>query len=258
MKIRLRSTKTAALLVMAVILVTALIVNSTISYFVRKKTAHNLLSVGIVELKIEEDSFPENKKDRWLVPKSYLPKNPRFVNTGNTDVYAFAEVTVPYDNIHLIIEQGENADMPDPSGKKNRELFNLLSDASETSAGSATAGFTAGFTVTDNGEFTYQKNWIFISSKEDTTARTHSYLFGYKSMMTTDQGHNTTTEIFDKVQLRNIMEGDLPENEERTINVKARAVQSEELAGNITIADTDDLTKEELVSIYSYIQNQEG
>lgn len=246
------------IILLFVILILALVINSSIAYLARKKTATNVFSVGLVELTIAEDDFPEENKDRWMVPKSFLPKNPHLVNTGSVDVYVFAEVTVPYDEVLLIFDTGENINMPDPQGRKECELFNLFSDDTEAVSGEETDGFTDDFTVTNNGTFTYDHKWVFISSSEDTANKTHSYLFGYNSMLSTEAEHNTTTNIFDKIQLMNILEEELTDDNVRTITVKAYSIQSEELKGSLTISDPDDLTKEEIQNIYQYYQNQEG
>ena len=250
--------KVIGLSVLAAVIVVALMVNTTISYIVRKKTAHNVFSVGVAELTVEEESFPEEEEDRWMVPKSVLPKNPRLKNTGTTSVYAFAEVTVPYDKVQLVMDEGEYMNRPDPQGQKEQELFHLLSDDENAVAGHDTVGFTNGFTVTAVGTFTYGHNWVFLQSFEDTANKTHTYLFGYSSLLTTDPEHNTTDTIFDKIQLRNILEGELSENPVKTISVQAYAVQAEELQANITVLDPEHLSRSELMDIYGLYQTQEG
>ena len=248
----------AIILVLLAALILLLVVHSSLAYLARKKTAANTFSVGLVELTIEEANFPEENPDRWLVPKSFLPKDPRIVNTGSVDVYAFAEVTVPYDEVLLILDSGENINMPDPQGRKNRELFNLFSDDTEAVVGSEVDGFRDNFTVTENGVFTYDHNWVFLGSSEDTENLTHTYLFGYCSVLTTEEEHQATTCIFDRIQLINMLEGDLSEENVRTITVKAFGIQSEELKGSLVISDPQELTKEEIQNIYRYYQNQEG
>lgn len=258
MTIRIKPHRAIALLVLVIVLLLSLIVNTTISYLVRKKTANNVFSVGLVELTVVEDEFPDNEQDRWIVPKGFLPKDPRIVNTGSVDVYVFAEVIVPYEQVLLILDEGEDMRKPDPQGRQYRELFNLFSEDEYAVSGAETNDFTAGFSVTEHGAFTYEPHWLFIRSREDTTAQTHSYLFGYNALLTTEAGHNTTTTIFDKIQLLNILEGDLPEDAVRTITIKAYGIQSDELKGNVTIADPTNITKHELQQLYLYYQNQEG
>ena len=258
MRKTIRSRRTIAVIVLSAILLLMMIVGTTISYLVRKITADNLFSVATVELTVKEDDYPENEQSRFVVPKSFMPKNPRLVNTGSTSLYAFAKVTVPYEDVVLISDHGENINMPDPSGKKERELFNLFSNDTNCFSGTETEDFFSGFTVADTGDFTYGHNWIFISSEEDTVNKTHSYLFGYHSVLTPENGHNTTDTIFDKIQLRNVLEGLYGDSVTKKITVEAYGLQSEELKGSIAIADPTDLTKPEIISLYTIYRNQEG
>lgn len=257
MKKTAKTPKTAILAVLLAVLALSLGVNLTLSYLVRKKTAHNVFTVGAAELTIEETSFPSEPSDRWLVPKSFLPKNPCLVNTGTTDEYVFMEVTVPYENAQLILDQGENIRLPDPAGKQPLELFNLLSNHEAAVSGASTPGFSEGFTITNTGSFTYHPNWIFLSCGENTESHTHTYLFGYRSLLPHTPGHNTTDCIFDKVQLRNVLEDDLPGDIVRTITINAYGIQSSKLK-DLSVNDPGSLTKDELQQIYQYYQNQEG
>lgn len=245
------------LLLAAVMIILCAMSATTYSFFVLKKTADNIFSVGIVDLTIEEESYPESEENRWLVPKSTLPKKPRLVNTGTTDIYVLIEISVPYQEVMLINDQGDQINMPSTEGKKERELFNLISESSQTLSGKETEGFTNGFTVTDTGDFIYQKNWVFVRSEEDTVHKTHTYLFGYNSMLRSGNGNNTTTTVFDKVQLRNILEGTLPDNIVESITIKAYGIQSDELKGELQIENPDHLTKTEIEKLFEYYCNQE-
>lgn len=245
------------LIILSSILIVTLAANITLSYLVQKQVRHNVFSLGVVQLKIEEDTFPQDEGQRTLLPKGIVPKDPHIVNTGTTDAYVFMEITVPYAEVLLVEEAGANIHQPVSTGKADCELFDLLSNAAGAPTGAATAGFTNGFTVTDNGIFSYQSDWIFLSSKESTTKKTHSYLFGYRKILKTADGEKTTTNLFDKIQLRNILEGELPENTVETITINAYGIQNEELR-DITIVDPMDLSKTELEKIFSYYINQEG
>lgn len=252
-----KSIRFTILIIMSAILITALLANLTLSYLVREKNRHNVFSLGIVELEIEEDEFPQNEEKRTLTPKGTVPKNPHIINTGTTDIYVFLEVTVPYAEVLLVEDEGENINYPVSSGKVNCELFDLLSDADGALTGKNTDNFTNNFTITNNGIFTYQSSWVFMNSSENTENKTHSYLFGYKKMLKTSGNERTTTNLFDKIQLRNILEGELPDNSSEIITINAYGIQNEELR-DITIADSMNLSQTELNKMFSYYQNQEG
>ena len=246
------------LLLVAVVVVAAVVtVHFTVAYVARKKTADNVFAVGLVELTVEEDSFPPDE-DRWVVPKRFLPKNPHLVNTGSTNVFAFIEVVVPYEEVLLVADEGEDIHQPDPDGVKEQELFNLYSEAEGAVSGTETGGFTDRFTVTAVGEFTYHPDWVFIRSAEDTTAHTHAYLFGYRSVLTTEEGQRTTANVFDRIQLRNILEGSLAAPAAETIRIRAYGIQSDELKGELSVDDPTHLSQAELVHLYQYYLHQEG
>ena len=77
-------------------------------------------------------------------------------------------------------------------------------------------------------------------------------------MLTAEEDHNATANLFDKIQLRNILEGAVSENATETRKVNAYGIQSEELKGDISVEDTENITKTELESLYRYYCNQEA
>ena len=258
MKIIKKRLSLFVIIIIIILLMLTVMTHLTVSYFVRKKTADNYFNVSLTELTVVEDSFPQQSKDKWVVPKGFLPKDPHIINTGSSDVYAFAEITVPYDEVIMISEQGENKNLPEPQGKKNAELFNIISNDEECISADETESFREAFGVTDNAEFSYDHNWIFLSSKEDQINKTHSYLFGYTSILTTETGRNYTSNIFDKIQLRNILEGCISENAVRTVTISAYGLQSEELRADVEPENKQKITRDEMLDIYRIYKNQES
>lgn len=231
------------------ILVTLLLLSSatTVSYLVREKRKDNIFSMGNVRLFLTEDSFPQNESDRTMVPKSIVPKNPKVVNIGTEDEYAFIKVTVPLCRVSIV---DETTNEIDASGRIYREIFNLISDDSQRlDIPNQQFGFS------DTGSITNDHNWIFIKSYEDGNTHTHSYLFGYSSMLPGNSNAVTTT-LFDKLQLRNILEGELSPDEPQTVTVSAYGIQAEELLNHITVADNNNLSYDELTAIFALYENQ--
>ena len=132
------------------------------------------------------------------------------------------------------------------------EIFNFISNG--TSANTVSA---SGFTYDNTGIFVYDSKWVLIDSSEDTANYTHTYLFGYSSLLTGDSSDSTTA-LFDKMQLRNILEGDLPSDVTQTVRIEAYGIQAEELLNNITVSNTENVTKSELTAIFDLYKNQEG
>lgn len=242
------SIKTAVIL-MSSFLAAALLINLTLSYLVVNKNRDNIFALGNVSLLLSEDNFPDNEEDRIMAPKSIIPKDPKITNIGSTDEYVFLEVTVPLCNVRIVDEQTNKIINHE---KAYMEIFNFLSN--DTSASTVS---TSGFTYDNTGSFGYDSKWILIDSSEDTANYTHTYLFGYSSLLTADISNSTTT-LFDKMQLRNILEGDLPSDVTQTVRIEAYGIQAEELLNNVTVNDTADVTKAELKAIFDLYKNQEG
>ncbi len=241
------SIKTAVIL-MSSFLAAALLINLTLSYLVVNKNRDNIFALGNVSLLLSEDNFPDNEEDRIMAPKSIIPKDPKITNIGSTDEYVFLEVTVPLCNVRIVDEQTNKIINHE---KAYMEIFNFLSN--DTSASTVS---TSGFTYDNTGSFGYDSKWIMIDSSEDTVNHTHSYLFGYSSLLTKSISNPTTT-LFDKMQLRNILEGDLPTDIAQTVRIKAYSIQAEELLNNVTVNNTDNVTKGELTAIFNLYKNQE-
>lgn len=249
MKLEKGSYKHILLLLFSVMLVIALHSQMTLSYLISTKERDNVFGLGNVRLSLTETEFPEKEEDRILAPLGMIPKNPVVTNTGVNDAYVFLAVTVPYAAVTLVNDDNEI----DSSGKINRELFRLLSDGAEPMT--ITDDQTAHFTVTETGNSTYDRKWVLIQAVEDQETATHTYYFGYSAMLVPSE---STTALFDRLQLRNILEGELPDNITQAVVISAYGIQSEALLHQVTVQDTAQVTKTELVRIFELYATQEG
>lgn len=243
--------KLYAIASMTLILLAGLMLNLTISYLIDSEYRDNVFAVGEVRLALFEDHYPSADEDRILAPKGMIPKDPRIVNNGVSNEYVFMSVTVPMWETRMVDETTLKIT---GDGKKLREIFDLHSDSSSAAAVPANAAFT----ITDTAEFTYDTGWLFLKSEEDPTAKTHTYLFGYTALLEPKTGSNSTTCLFDRLQLRNVLEGELPVDVVQEVVVKAYGIQSDQLLNHVTIADSSHVTEAELNSIYEIYRQQEG
>lgn len=251
METKKRSHKKYALILFSAILTAALIINLSLSYLVANKDRDNVFALGNVRLTLIEDAFPENQEERIMFPKSIVPKNPKIINNGSTDEYVFLRVVVPLCEVQLV---DETTNKPDAKGRVYREIFNLLcSDAADS-----VNVDTSEFTVTDIGRFECHNKWKLLSAEEDTDAYTHTYIFGYSSLLTADNSFNETVTLFDMIQMRNVLEGELPSDAAQSVVVSAYGIQSEQLLNNVTVANPDNVTISELNNIFSLYKKQEG
>ena len=236
--------------VMTLMLAFVLAINYSVSYLVSTDNAENVFGVGNVQLRLDEDHFPTDDSSRKMVPKSIIPKDPSVMNTGSSSEYVFLVVTVPLEEVQIV---DMDTDKINSSGKDLREIFNLLSNSSGAVSGSSVADFTKGFTKTDVGDFRFDPDWKFLTCFD--TDVSHTYVFGYSSVL---QSQQKTTALFDKIQLRNILEGEIAANAVESISLKAYGIQSEDYINDISVADPGNATVEELRAIYEICRNQEG
>ena len=245
----LKNTRRFAVILMSAFLAAALFINLTLSYLVVNKNRDNVFALGNVGLLLTEDNFPQDENDRILAPKGIIQKDPKLTNIGSTDEYVFLKVIVPLCNVRIV---NETTNKIVDNKKAYMEIFDFISN--DTSSQTVSV---SGFTYNNIGSFGYNSKWILIDSSEDTANYTHTYLFGYSSLLTGDSSDSTTA-LFDKMQLRNILEGDLPSDVTQTVRIEAYGIQAEELLNNITVSNTENVTKSELTAIFDLYKNQEG
>ena len=248
-KKNVKSKSKSAVILMSAFLVAALFINLTLSYLVENKNRDNVFALGNVRLLLSEENFPQDDNDRILVPKGIIQKDPKITNIGSTDDYVFLKVIVPLCNVRIVDETTNKIINHE---KAYMEIFNFISN--DTSANTVSI---SGFTYDNTRSFGYDSKWELIDSSEDTANYTHTYLFGYSSLLTGDSSDSTTA-LFDKMQLRNILEGDLPSDVTQTVRIEAYGIQAEELLNNITVSNTENVTKSELTAIFDLYKNQEG
>ena len=75
-------------------------------------------------------------------------------------------------------------------------------------------------------------------------------MFGYKDAL---GSFKATEPLFDKVQLKNIIENEIDPEQLQEINIKAYAIQSENIPGQ---TGGNDLSQEELTQIYQMIESE--
>lgn len=217
------------------ILLTAIIIGITLSYFSDEKNAENIFSVGNVRLSLVEQNYPKNASDRVMYSNSVIPKDPMIINTGDNAEYVYISVTLPKENVTLLDENGSK---PADDAKQEVEIFNLISNSENCQT---------------EGNIIYNDNWIFLSKNEDT----NTYTFAYNKVLTKSE---KTATLFDKIQLKSFIEGEVGENAVENIGIKAYGIQADNLIGVDLPSDTDgqDELKEKLKEIYNIYARQNG
>lgn len=221
----------------------ALTLGITFAYLTDNKDVDNVFTIGDVYLKIEEPSYPEDESDRIMVAYSKINKNPMVTNTGTNDEFVFMKVTVPLEDVTLVDADGKK----DDNGKIKQEIFKLISNSN----GAET-----------QGNISYDPNWVFIC--DESTDNTHSYIFAYNKVLlasnntTADTVDRVKTEaLFDEVQLKSFIEGEISENVVEKIEIEAYGIQADKLF-SINDLNPDSPTEQQLKDIYNIYVRQNG
>lgn len=224
--------------VTACALVGAMSFAGTVAYLSDNEGTTNTFTVGKVQVDLTELDYPGNNSDevKNLMPNKEVLKNPKVVNTGVNDAIIFTTVEVPVKNVTVVGTDGTKG-TTEPT-----ELF-WFKQAADTHG-----TFANNFNTT---------NWMQLTSKEThgtTSDSTTTYVFAYKTAIAKDAETDT---LFDKVQLKNIIENEVTPGQVQDIKVKTYAIQaSEVLDGDNDLTDTLDETT--LGKIYDIYLKQAG
>lgn len=213
----------------------------TLAYLTDTEGATNTFTVGKVRVDLTEDKYPGNgdPKTEDLVPNQEVDKNPQVKNTGTNDAIVFMTVQVPRASVTVVGADGTKTE------KKLTDLFWMK----QTDDSQAT--FANNFNVGADGK------WIELTNKENTdtntnTSTTSTYVFAYKEKVAKDA---TTEALFDKVQLKNVIESEI-DSSTQNIVVNTYAIQASEVLGSDSADYTDTLDQTNLEKIYDIYFNQ--
>jgi len=223
----------------ACVLVGLLAAGGTFAYLTDSEGAVNTFTVGKVQVDLTEPGFPGNDSDdvKNLVPNEEVKKDPKVVNTGVNEALVFMTVEVPVRNVTLAAADGTKGT------KAPTELFWFKQEADTK------GDFANNFNSTD---------WMQLSDKEThgtADGSTTTYVFAYREAVAAD---GETAPLFQKVQLKNVIENEVTPGAAQEIKVKTYAIQAAEILENDTDL-TDGLTEESLGKIYDvYLKQADG
>ncbi len=187
----------------------------------------NTFSVGKVKIVLTETEYPGNEVSA-VTPNGEISKNPQISNIGINDAYVFLKVTVPLREVTVADANGRCSE------KEMQEIFYM-----KTSENS--------IYKTENS---FGDKWVELEEYREKREETQTYVFGYKDAL---GSFKATEPLFDKVQLKNIIENEIDPEQLQEINIKAYAIQSENIPGQ---TGGNDLSQEELTQIYQMIESE--
>lgn len=208
------------------------------AYLTDNEGATNTFTVGEVKVDLTEPGYPGNDSEevKNLVPNKEVTKDPKVTNTGTNDAIMFMTVEVPVKNVTVVAADGTKG------AQSPTELFWFKKKSDKQGT------FANNFNTAD---------WFQLTEKEAHGAKdgdTTTYVFAYKTAVAKD---TPTSTLFDKVQLKNIIENEVATGAAQDIKVKTYAIQaSEVLEGDTDLTDTLDTTT--LGKIYDIYVNQSG
>lgn len=218
-----KSKKQMAIAAAACAMIGVMAIGGTMAYLTDSETATNTFTIGKVQIDLEEPNYPGNDDPavQNIVPNQVIKKDPQVENTGVNDAIVYLKVEVPKANVITAQANGTREEAA------VKELFDLK-----------------------NLDTT---NWVLVDSTTDDNAKA-TYVYAYKKALAKD---TKTEALFDSVQLKNVIEGQIDEATEN-LKVSAYAIQSTNiLEGDADLAETLDETN--LKKIYDiYVAQNAG
>lgn len=250
--------KLLPVIAVAAMLAILLASSSVVSYLVDKDEATNVIHIGKVDLSVSEPSYQESQT---IVPGSKLPKNPVVTNTGSLPEYVFLAVTVPKRNVTLLNEKWETGT---EGAKKtgmpaNVELFRTFATNNNATPTDISDYSTIDYT---NIKIGYNKvstdgsteGWYYLESTIGSGSDPDVHYFGYNKALAQNA---STIPLFDYIQLKSFIEGEVSYTDTSAMNVDIRAygIQSD----NINLSGTTPnpyLTSAQVNQVFAIVENK--
>lgn len=252
------------------------IIGTTAAFLTSNDSADNQFTIGKVALDIQEDF----DKDRKLAAGEIITKQPKVRNTGTVNELFFVEVSVPCMNAAFLTDDGqritpEGVTLSDPPKAEEflqtEQIFNLLANGSPAK-GNIISPVTDANGVKRNWELSYNApsaespGWVYVKQTESQKSYQNvqgmrdgiydTYVLGYSVWVEPDKD---TIPVFDKLQLRSIIDGDVKGGTVGQVQVNAYTIQADDLGieslnGNGSVHSQYDQT--DLTKIYRIIENK--
>lgn len=156
----------------------------------------NNFTFGNVSIDLSEPEWDElAPEERIVYPGRTISKDPIITNTGENDLYAYIEVSVPKKTVRTVKEE---------NGKEvivEAELLELFS-------------------------FNANDGWTLIN-RDDSSEDYTTYLYAYTAEVLSP--NKSTNALFDEVTYVNMLEGEIPMGTVLEMPINAYAIQSEYL-----------------------------
>ena len=192
---------------LAALLSLGLISGATFAYFTDNENTTNTLTVGKIDIDLEEPSWPGNDSDetKELVPNEKVPKDPQVKNVGINDAIIYVTFNSPLIDCENCVVNDDGSAYVNNTSEPYIELIRFYK----------------------NGEEGFSDKWTILRHERGV------YLAVYNEKV---PAGGTTDAIFDTIQIRNVKES-LSEIADQ-IDIGAYAIQAD-----YVLEDNIDLTK---------------
>ena len=218
-------------------------IGSILAYLTDAESTTNSFTIGSVKIETLEPDWPGNDSDdpKDLVPNEEVSKNPLVDNKGANDAIIFMTVDSPMAEITVV---GDNGAVVTPKGLNELFWFKDAEDGVSAHANNFDSNWE---------ELTTKEMYVLIAADgtetkvDDLSSVTvpegsklvKRYVFGYKEAIqgsASDGSAQTaenkkTTSLFDKVQLKNVIEGEVDGNATAVV-IRTYAIQSSMILEN--------------------------
>lgn len=239
-------------------------VGGTIAYLTDKTGATNNFTFGDVKVDTLEpnwDVTDENDNgipdvSEFVVPNQEIPKSVVCENVGMNDAIVFVKLTVPLENVTRVADDGTAEktdageldrklqevfyfkDMEDPITAENNNFHEGWINLPEEELGYEGAGGSEEYLDLGVGK-------TKVYSEEDGV---RTYVFGYNKRIIPEE---STTSLFDKVQIKNIIENEVEPGAVKKIQVETFSIQADNIVNDNGAIDTSgDIDHDTLKEIY--------
>ncbi len=216
----MRKFKTIRIFCIAIAVVAALAVGTTVAFMTDFSSKENNFSYGASALELVEKTWESTPlEDKTLYPGRVILKDPAVKNTGNVDVYVFMSVKVPIRAVKTVSSDGSLINPVSPC-----ELFS----------------------------YEIKSGWEQIDSISEKTYMNYIYAYSAGAL----KPSATTSELFDRVTVANVLEGQLSQGDILNIPVKVWGIQANHLENILEDAPIDANVLKSLKTVYNLFKSE--
>lgn len=181
------------------------VLGTSFAYLTDSKSVDNNFTVGKVTIEENEPSWDGDKDD--VLPTESFAKDPQIKNTGDNDAYVYLEVSVPRASVIYANKSG---------ARQNEDRSTAIELFEFDATGKTTQTLEDGIGTSEQND-----GWTLMTKK--IVGDNAVYSFCYNKVLAPEE---TSAALFDKITFANVIEGEGLEDTQKTVNVRAYAIQT--------------------------------